>query len=53
MSTSRAEAKVVVSRNGPYLVTGAVPLARQTIVADDEGGSEEWRPGDAFPLQDS
>lgn len=48
-----AEPHVVVTKNGPYLVTGAVPLARQTIVADQEGGSQQWRESHAFAVQDS
>src|ERR1700751_736880 len=44
---------VVVSRNGPYLITGGVPLSRQTIVADGEGGSQEWKAGETFPPRDS
>jgi len=53
MSKPKSEAKVVVSKNGPYLVTGDVPLARQTIITDPEGGSEEWRESDPFPAQAS
>jgi len=50
--TSKTEVRVVVSKNGPYLVTGAVPLAKQTIVADAQGGSEEWKEGEPMPVQD-
>jgi CDGSH-type Zn-finger protein len=53
MTKNRAEPRVAVSRNGPYLVSGAVPLSRQTIVADQEGGSEQWREGQTFPPQES
>jgi len=53
MPRSTVEVKVVVSKNGPYLVTGTVPLARQTIVSDAEGGSEEWQESDPFPPQAS
>ena len=53
MSKPKSEVKVVVSKNGPYLVTGDVPLARQTIITDPEGGSEEWRESDPFPAQAS
>jgi len=53
MTKSKAEVRVVVSKNGPYLVTGSVPLAKQTIVADREGGSEEWKESDPFPAQAS
>jgi CDGSH-type Zn-finger protein len=35
--------KVTVTKNGPYLVQGAVPLSRQTIVADNDGNSISWR----------
>jgi CDGSH-type Zn-finger protein len=35
--------KIAVSENGPYLVTGSVPMARQVIVADEAGNSMEWR----------
>jgi CDGSH-type Zn-finger protein len=53
MSKPKGEPKVVVSRNGPYLVSGGLPLARQTIVADAEGGSQEWREGESFPAQEN
>lgn len=53
MTKSRGEPRVVVTRNGPYLVGGAVPLARQTIVPDSQGGSEQWRESHPFPAQES
>ena len=45
--------KVTVTRNGPYLVEGAVPLARQTIVADDDGNSIGWRKGEELEAGDA
>jgi len=48
MSGPKSEARVTVTRNGPYLVSGAIPLARQTIVTDAAGGSQEWRQGEAL-----
>lgn len=35
------------------MVTGNVPLARQTIVADAQGDSEEWRQGEAITHQEA
>lgn len=35
--------KVTVTRNGPYLVTGGVPLVRVEIVVNDAGESVAWR----------
>jgi len=53
MAKPKGEPKVVVCKDGPYLVSGGVPLARQSIIADGEGGSESWRESDPFPPQDS
>jgi len=53
MSKSGEGPRVTVTRNGPYLVSGKVPLARQTIVADAQGGSERWRESDPFPAQEA
>jgi CDGSH-type Zn-finger protein len=51
MTKISVEVKVVVSKNGPYLVTGSVPLAKQTIVSDKDGGSQAWKESDAYPVQ--
>jgi len=40
--------KIGVTENGPYVVEGSVPLARQTIVTDDAGDSVEWLQGEEF-----
>jgi CDGSH-type Zn-finger protein len=45
--------RITVTKNGPYLVTGGVPLAKQTIVTDGEGGSQEWREGEAVPREEN
>ena len=45
----KSQARVVVSKNGPYVVTGGVPLATQTIGTDTDGGSETWRESGTFP----
>ena len=39
-------ARVVVSKDGPYVVTGNVRLSRQIIGTDSEGGSETWIEGE-------
>jgi len=45
MSSAKTTIRVTVIDNGPYLVIGDVPLAKQTIETDAEGGSESWREG--------
>jgi CDGSH-type Zn-finger protein len=48
MTSAKNKVRVTVTENGPYVVTGGVPLAKQTIVADADGGSEAWREGEAI-----
>jgi len=42
------EKKIVVTKDGPYLVSGDVPLAIQTITPNEEGSSWEWKEGEKF-----
>ena len=42
------QARIVVTKNGPYVVSGEVPLAVQTIIADADGASSEWAQGETF-----
>lgn len=41
--------KITVTKDGPYVVDGDVPLANQHIVTNKEGESIEWREGAAVP----
>lgn len=41
--------KIKVTSNGPYIVSGGVPLAEQIICVDDEGESHGWRTGKKYP----
>ncbi|MGA2672600.1 MAG: CDGSH iron-sulfur domain-containing protein [Terracidiphilus sp.] len=42
--------KITISANGPYLVSGSVPLDFQTIGTNKAGESTEWVAGAAFPV---
>lgn len=44
-AVDRGRVRVTVTKDGPYIVTGNIPLATQTIVADADGGSETWSEG--------
>ena len=50
---SKTRTRVVVTKDGPYLVSHDVPLAKQTIVTDEEGGSETWEESAPFKQQKS
>jgi CDGSH-type Zn-finger protein len=40
--------KIVVSKDGPYIVSGDVPLSMQIITPNKEGFSWEWKEGKTF-----
>lgn len=46
------EKRVKVSKDGPYLVSGGIPVVRQTIVADSQGTAVAWRFDMKFPLME-
>jgi CDGSH-type Zn-finger protein len=52
MPSSNAERKIVITPNGPYLVSGSVPLAEQAICTDAEGQCHGWREGQEYPVQE-
>lgn len=44
--------KITVSKNGPYIVTGGVPLITSEICNDDEGNCRTWREVKRYPAQE-
>jgi CDGSH-type Zn-finger protein len=48
---SKDSMKIVVSENGPYIVTGSVPLSIQTISPDKSGFSWDWVEGKKFAAE--
>lgn len=52
MNTSeQPNAKIEIAKNGPYLVSGGLPLSEQWIVTNDEGESLDYREGKKYPAQ--
>jgi CDGSH-type Zn-finger protein len=47
------EARIRVTENGPYLVSGDVPLSEQIIRIDADGQPRGWREGRRYPAQDA
>ena len=48
MTTSPPGARIVVSKDGPYIVSGNALLADQTIVTDAQGNSQSWEEGNKY-----
>jgi CDGSH-type Zn-finger protein len=51
MKTKPGHARIEVTKDGPYLVSGGLPLSEQWIVTNAEGDSLEYREGKKFPAQ--
>ena len=45
--------KITVTKNGPYIVTGGVPLIVMEICNDDEGYCRTWREVKRYPVQET
>ena len=45
--------KVSITKNGPYLVSGGLPLHKEISVPGKSGELEEWKNGKEFPAQES
>lgn len=44
--------KVTVTKNGPYLVSGNIPLSKTISIVGSEGEPEEWQQGKQYPKQE-
>ena len=53
MSKPQVEVRIVVTKNGPYLVSGGAPLSEQTIFVGSKGESEAWKEGERFAPKDN
>ena len=45
--------KVCITKNGPYLVSGNVLLAKELSIAGKSGEPEKWKKGNKYPKQES
>jgi CDGSH-type Zn-finger protein len=45
--------EIRITNNGPYIVSGNVPLSRQTLVCNFSGDSVSWKEGGLLPLQET
>jgi CDGSH-type Zn-finger protein len=52
MATKNDKMKIKVNEDGPYTVTGNIPLADQILVPDAEGLSVRWHKGKEYPLKE-
>jgi CDGSH-type Zn-finger protein len=48
VTSANKQVSVVISRDGPYIVSGDAPLTEEIIGANAEGESMQWRRGKAY-----
>lgn len=51
-SIVKGDVKIQVSRNGPYLVSGKIPIREQIIVVNEDGVPLDWREGKKYSAQE-
>jgi CDGSH-type Zn-finger protein len=49
----KSVAKIKVSKNGPYLIYGGIPIRKLVIIAGSDGTATEWQPGTKYPHQNA
>jgi CDGSH-type Zn-finger protein len=47
------EKKIKITADGPYIVSGGLPLAKEIVELDNENEPEKYRPGDKYPEQET
>jgi CDGSH-type Zn-finger protein len=50
---SRSEVRIKVSKDGPYLVSGKVPITEQIISCDAEGTPSQWSVGEEYSAREN
>ena len=45
--------KIKILKDGPYLVSGSLPLETDIEVLGSDGEPEKWQKGESYPLQDN
>ena len=52
MTSDKDKPRIRILKDGPYIVSGGVPLIKQGIETDDEGHSYKWSIEIKYPLKD-
>jgi len=53
MHKNKKVSKIKIKKNGPYLIFGNLPLAKEIIVLDREGDPIRWDKAGEYPIQES
>jgi len=53
MFKTKKNPSVTIIKNGPYLVSGNLPLTKEIARVGKSGEPETWKKGEKFPLKES
>ena len=53
MPGQNSKAKIKITKDGPYIVRGGVPLAKEAIICDEEGTPLRWERGEPYPAKET
>lgn len=51
MPENNTNPRIKITKDGPYIVTGGVPLSEQSILSDEHGAAVEYRETKRYPLK--
>lgn len=52
-STKKGAPRIQVKKDGPYLVSGALPLQKEIIIPDKSGYPSKWEKGEKYPKKET
>jgi CDGSH-type Zn-finger protein len=53
MADQEKKRKVKIAKDGPYIIQGNIPLAKEMIVSDQKGTPLRWEKGESYPERDT
>jgi len=53
MAKPNKKRKIKITKDGPYVVSGGIPLSEQIICINSNGDYHGWREGKKYPLQEN
>ena len=53
MDKDKKEMKIKIVKNGPYIVSGGVPLYQQVIVTDEAGHTKDLMDEKQYPVKET
>jgi CDGSH-type Zn-finger protein len=53
INSPKKNLRIKVAKDGPYIVSGGVPLARESVVIGGDGEPAKWEKGPTFPVRET